>query len=392
MNINNINVNKYPISQILDPESKTIYEIPKYQREYIWGTKQWEELFNDLMENGAGYFLGSIICINTTQDTLNNPKFEVVDGQQRLTTLSLLLAALYVTLDSNRDSLDEDQQSDILQLKRKLVIKKTRSEIRIVPQVQHKNLEDYMGLLADKKIIAPHQTPKFAGNRRIFQGYNYFKRRIDSELEASNNKVATMFEILEKVNTAILVMIEVSNHSDAYTLFESLNDRGTPLTSLDLIKNLLLARFDITDSDNLDYYFDRWIQIMDALGDDDSARESLSSATSTTIRVAPLLSCACGSALSPTKLSVRDCGNSKTAANTTTSTSPPKRGANPTGSWASTAHRRYPSPPDTARIPWGGCRHQRWLWYVNATGRTAALRPKHSGCSISQRTVATAKS
>ena len=121
-------------------------------------------------------------------------------------------------------------------------------------------------------------------------------------------------------------------------------------------------------------------------------RESLSSATSTTIRVAPLLSCACGSALSPTKLSARDCGNSKTAANTTTSTSPPKRGANPTGSWASTAHRRYPSPPDTARIPWGGCRHQRWLWYVNATGRTAALRPKHSGSSISQRTVATAKS
>ena len=94
----------------------------------------------------------------------------------------------------------------------------------------------------------------------------------------------------------------------------------------------------------------------------------------------------------PTKLSARDCGNSKTAANTTTSTSPPKRGANPTGSWASTAHRRYPSPPDTARIPWGGCRHQRWLWYVNATGRTAALRPKHSGSSISQRTVATAKS
>ena len=58
-------------------------------------------------------------------------------------------------------------------------------------------------------------------------------------LEASSNQVTTMFEILEKVNTAILVMIEVSNHSDAYTLFESLNDRGTPLTALDLIKNLL---------------------------------------------------------------------------------------------------------------------------------------------------------
>lgn len=273
MNINNINVNKYPISQILDPESKTIYEIPKYQREYIWGTKQWEELFNDLMENGAGYFLGSIICINATQDTLNKPKIEVVDGQQRLTTLSLLLAALYVTLDANRDKLDEDQQSDILQLKRKLVLKKTQSDIRIVPQVQNKNLEDYLGLLADKKIIAPHQIPKNAGNRRIFRAYNYFKRRIDGVLEASSNQITTMFEILEKVNTAILVMIEVSNHSDAYTLFESLNDRGTPLTALDLIKNLLLARMDVIDSENLDYYFSRWTQIMDALGDDDATRE-----------------------------------------------------------------------------------------------------------------------
>lgn len=273
MNINSINVNKYPISQILDPDSKVIYEIPKYQREYIWGAKQWEELFDDLMENDSGYFLGSIICINTTQDTINNPKFEVVDGQQRLTTLSLLLAALYTTMDSHRKDLDEDQQSDILQLKRKLVLKKTQSDIRIVPQIQHNNLEDYLGLLAEKKIIAPYNTPKFAGNRRIFLGYSYFEKRIEKELKESENAVSTIFEILEKVNTAILVMIEVSNHSDAYMLFESLNDRGTPLSSLDLIKNTLLTRIDATDSGNLKYYFTRWTNIMDALGDNDSTRE-----------------------------------------------------------------------------------------------------------------------
>ena len=114
MNINSINVNKYPISQILDPDSKLIFEIPKYQREYVWGTKQWEELFDDLMENKNGYFLGSIICINTTQDAINNPKFEVVDGQQRLTTISLFLAALYSILTAHRNELDEDQQADIL--------------------------------------------------------------------------------------------------------------------------------------------------------------------------------------------------------------------------------------------------------------------------------------
>ena len=81
-------------------------------------------------------------------------------------------------------------------------------------------------------------------------------------------------------------------------------------------------------------------------------------------------------ARSPTRLSARDCATSKTAASMTTYTSPPKREANPTGSWASTARRLSPSPPDTAHTPWGGCRHQRWLWYVNATGRTAAFTPE----------------
>lgn len=274
MNTDNIKVEKHMISEILNPEnSKPIYEIPKYQREYIWSKKQWEELFNDLMENGDGYFLGSIICINATQDTLNNLKLEVVDGQQRLTTLSLLLAALYVTLDANRDKFDEGQQKKFLNLKLELVLNETQSDIRIVPQIQNKNREDYLGLLADKKIIASQRIPKNAGNRRIFRAYNYFKKRIDGVLEASSNQVTAMFEILEKVNTAILVMIEVSNHSDAYTLFESLNDRGTPLTALDLIKNLLLAKMDVIDSENLDYYFSRWTQIMDALGDDDATRE-----------------------------------------------------------------------------------------------------------------------
>ena len=109
MNINNINVNKYPISQVFDPDSKVIFEVPKYQREYTWGSREWEALFDDLIENDDGYFLGSIICINTATDSINGPKFEVVDGQQRLTTLSLFLSALYTALNDHKELLDEDQ-------------------------------------------------------------------------------------------------------------------------------------------------------------------------------------------------------------------------------------------------------------------------------------------
>lgn len=180
MNINSINVNKYPISQMFDPDSRTVFEIPKYQREYVWGTREWAALYDDLFENGEGYFLGSIICINSTTNTLS-PKFEVVDGQQRLTTTSLFLAALYDILNAHKEELDEDQQADLLQLRRKLVLKKTTQDLRVIPQIQGNNLEDYMGLMAKIGIIPQRAMPNFAGLRRIVKGFNYFKKRIETD-------------------------------------------------------------------------------------------------------------------------------------------------------------------------------------------------------------------
>ncbi len=283
-------VNQYPISQLFDTESKLIFEIPKYQREYTWGAGQWENLFDDLSDNDSGYFLGTIICIDTTADSINAPKREVVDGQQRLTTLSLLLAALYSTLYEHRSHMNDDQQSDILQLKRKLVLRNTDAQIRVVPQVQNHNLDDYKGVLAEQKIIPTCPLPKFAGVRRIKKAFEYFKKRIaktvtekiesvearitnGQAIDKSAEALISLFEILEKVNSAVMVMIEVSSHSDAYTLFESLNNRGTPLTAVDLIKNLLLARLDVADGTNLDDYFQQWQRIIEYLGDDYAVQE-----------------------------------------------------------------------------------------------------------------------
>lgn len=272
MNINNIDPSKLSVSQLFDPDSKAVFEIPKYQREYTWGTREWEALFDDLIENDDGYFLGSIICIST-HSTPVKQKFEVTDGQQRLTTLSLFLVALYSTLSRYKELLNDDQQLDILQLKRKIVLKNTQSDIRVIPQTQGSNRDDYLGLLAELKIIAPHSKPNFAGLRRINKAYNYFLKRINATIEESADKVASLFRIIDKVNSAILVMIVVPSHSDAYTLFESLNNRGTPLTSIDLIKNLLLARLDLSGNSELDYYFTRWTEILSNLGDEYSEQE-----------------------------------------------------------------------------------------------------------------------
>lgn len=274
MNINSINVNKYPISQMFDSDSKTLYEVPKYQREYVWRTREWTDLYDDIVENEEGYFLGSIICIRSSSNSLNQ-KFEVVDGQQRLTTISLFMAALYDILQGLKrvGELDEEQGMDLLQLKRKLAIKGTTSSLRIIPQLQGNNKADFCGLMSSIGIIEGYTLPSYAGVRRIVKAFTYFKKRIEEDAACSESRVDSYFRILSKLNAAILVMIEVSNHADAYTLFESLNNRGMALTSVDLIKNLLLARLETADAAGMDEHFRRWREVLDNLGEDYATQE-----------------------------------------------------------------------------------------------------------------------
>lgn len=103
---------QFSISHILgtDTTNKEIfYKIPPYQREYTWGKDNWENLYNDIFEAEKGYFLGSIICID--EDIHNdNTVLQVIDGQQRLTTLSILLAALYSAI---QNLIDQDQSLEL---------------------------------------------------------------------------------------------------------------------------------------------------------------------------------------------------------------------------------------------------------------------------------------
>lgn len=277
MNINSINVSKHPISQIFDVDSKSIYEIPKYQREYVWGPGNLEALYDDLYNNDEGHFLGSIICINSTKDSLSELKFEVVDGQQRLTTICLFLSALFHVLGSFKENLNEDQEDAYKLIKKRLVLRKTKADIRLIPQIQKNNNADFKALLKELGIIdATLVTPKNAGNRRIYRAYYYFVERINSELEQfpdNDKKIECLINILDKVNTAILVVIEVSNHSDAYTLFEALNNRGIPLTAIDLIKNTLLSKLDAIPGTDIGDCFAKWEQMLNCVGDDYTVQE-----------------------------------------------------------------------------------------------------------------------
>ena len=266
-------VKNFPISQLFDIEARVVYAIPRYQREYTWKLEQWEALFDDIEENDPGYFLGSIICINHTADALAIQRLEVVDGQQRLTTLSLLFAALYQTLKAHDQALDEEQRVELVNLKRKLVLKKGDAELRVVPQIQNRNLDDYRAVLADVGVIGSVDTPPYAGNRRVFKAFRYFQSRIEAMLDGKGDRLGSIMAFLDKVSQASLVKIEVASHADAYILFESLNNRGVPLTAIDLIKNKLLARLEVDDPGKVDRHFDVWKKLLEDLGDDYAVQE-----------------------------------------------------------------------------------------------------------------------
>lgn len=263
----------YPVSQLFEDTAKIVYQIPRYQRPYTWNKKHWEDLFDDILDNDPGYFLGSIICINQTDDTMAVQHLELIDGQQRMTTLSILMASIYVSLSEYSDQLSEDQKLELLNLKRKLLLKGTEDSIRVIPQIHNNNQVDYRAILSEFGLLSEMETPPNAGNRKIYKAARYFQNRISTLVQDHTDPSGEIVNLLDKVFRSTLVKIEVATHADAYILFESLNNRGETLSAIDLIKNKLLARLESLEPGKIDHYFTHWNKLLGYLGDDYSIQE-----------------------------------------------------------------------------------------------------------------------
>ncbi|MCE5296212.1 MAG: DUF262 domain-containing HNH endonuclease family protein [Euryarchaeota archaeon] len=252
------------MSEIFSQDLKIRYDIPKYQREYVWRQKNWDELFDDLMEK-SGHFLGSIICINRGNDSFAITPLEIVDGQQRLTTISLFYAAIYSKL-LTVDSKDEDFITERNNLKFRLIQKSKKgpddkNETKLVLSYQNDNYSEFINILNECGLSERHIPNTLYRSRKLYHAFKYYQDKI-KDLPIKN-----VLDILEKINTAILVKIEVNSSSDAFILFESLNNRGAPLSAVDLIKNKALAMIESSGSMQLDMAFEKWNQIMKNLED-----------------------------------------------------------------------------------------------------------------------------
>lgn len=242
------------LAEILGTEKIRFYQIPKYQREYSWGKKECTTLFNDIIENQAGYFLGSIICVNVTpgHSSFDNAvTLQLIDGQQRTTSLSLLLLALYSKIKDFESQLTRQQNTNFINLEKMLVYindDETEYSPRLTPQVENSNRDDYFKLLYNVGIYNKDVKVLNLGNRRVAYIFKLFQELIDKYIEEECNddkkEISLLFDLLNKIKDTLLVAIEVSDNKRAYMLFESLNNRGLPLSAIDLIKNNLIRLSD----------------------------------------------------------------------------------------------------------------------------------------------------
>jgi len=239
--------NNIPVDKLLglnNNSNELVYKIPPYQREYSWKKEQWENLFDDILDNEQGYFLGSIICID------QNIQLDVIDGQQRLTTVSILLNAILniINIKINNETIslnNKKYRKPYDNLEDKIYIEEDEKS-RLVLSIQNNNNDDYEYILFINNFLANKEKPAHFGKRRISKAFEYFKYRL-LEVDEEGNllfSIEDIFTFYKKVISSLVVKIEVNDIASAFTLFESINNRGVPLTPIDLIKNSIIGQME----------------------------------------------------------------------------------------------------------------------------------------------------
>ena len=242
-------VQQLPIYQFLEGSGKS-FVIPVYQRDYAWTKincqKLWDDLI-DLKNNGRkDHFLGTLVTIGSGFE-----EYTIIDGQQRLTTASILLIALQSYL---KNKIDKNENENVLvhQILDFLVNKYSHDEakrIRLKPNKQDQ--ECFEKLFTDAKILDIDSN--------IINNYNFFYDKIASNILSPN-------EIFESFRKLKIVLIDlVRGQDDPQLIFESLNSTGVDLTAGDLIRNYILMDLEPLEQEKL--YKDYWINIEKLTGD-----------------------------------------------------------------------------------------------------------------------------
>ena len=243
-----IEVNKQSVEMLLGSGKSKPFVIPEYQRPYAWTEEQVETLFEDLWEfttisGGAeresSYFLGSVVSYEN-----ENGEQEIIDGQQRITSLFLLLRAIYTKLVATPESERTAEANNIIG--------------KIEPTIWR--TDKLTGTVDLKNILLTSRVVNNEGNeilRAILESgktdenakdnysrnYRYFQKLFDRH--STENPLMIYQFIYAVLNQAILLPITADTQDTALTIFSTLNDRGLPLSDADIFKAKIYNQLEV---------------------------------------------------------------------------------------------------------------------------------------------------
>jgi len=247
---------QYDLVGIATALASAEYRVPTYQRSYAWKETQVQDFWDDLrqaMDAGdPDYFLGTLVL--TTGDA-NERRITIIDGQQRLATTSLFLAALRDVWAGR----DEDEQAEDLE-KNYLSVFDRRAKTR-EPRLTLNEEDDpfFRDLVIDQSAPAAVRE----SHERLEWALDYLAAQLtedaDSHGKRAEDRLIAWAEFMDEKATVITVT--VPSEADAFVIFETLNDRGARLTVGDLLKNFLFMR----SKDRLETVKTSWVQALNEL-------------------------------------------------------------------------------------------------------------------------------
>ena len=237
------------------------FVIPEYQRPYAWGVEESLQLLSDLTgaldrDTDEPYFLGSIVLVKSSNDR----RSEIIDGQQRITTLTLLLSLLRDLSDTG------DLRRSIHELIEKPSVdwdnQPARPRLKLRPR-DNQFFYDYVQTPGSTKVLIElsDNVPETDSQR----GLRDNARALHAELvEISSERLKDLFRLI--AGRAFLVTVSTSDLNSAYRIFSVMNARGRPLSPQDIFKSQVIGAIDERERQD---YADRWERLEENLGRDE---------------------------------------------------------------------------------------------------------------------------
>ncbi|GAB6283643.1 MAG: hypothetical protein STSR0008_24280 [Ignavibacterium sp.] len=221
-------------------------KVPIYQRSYAWEKSNVQDLFDDIKNAYPDdYFIGTMV-VTDKEDFL-----EIVDGQQRLATISLFLAAVRDLLQENndRDKANIIERNYLFEeslrenKKQKLLLNSADNDFYLKNFIENQNA-----------------NPSKESHKRMLSAYGYIKDFAKNEF--SNEGKEHIFDLIDYIEKNLkIIVVKVSDEVNAFTIFETLNDRGLTLSQTDLIKNYLFNK----GEDRLSEAREKWTKFTGAI-------------------------------------------------------------------------------------------------------------------------------